>query len=76
MESEISSEGFDPLLFGECAQRLGAAKSRVLGGELRSHDAPMLDQIPTEVTSHCKAPTDGVSSSDMLGSSLLATCHR
>ncbi len=27
----------------------------------------MLDQIPTGVTSHSKAPTDGVSSSDMLG---------
>jgi len=27
----------------------------------------MLDPIPTEVTKHCKAPTDGVSSSDMLG---------
>jgi len=28
----------------------------------------MLDQIPTEVPNHSKAPTDGVSSSDMLGS--------
>jgi hypothetical protein len=27
----------------------------------------MLDQIPTGVTNHCKARTDGVSSSDMLG---------
>jgi hypothetical protein len=27
----------------------------------------MLDRIPTEVTKHCKARTDGVSSSDMLG---------
>ncbi len=26
----------------------------------------MLDQIPSEVTKHCKARTDGVSSSDML----------
>jgi hypothetical protein len=26
----------------------------------------MLDQIPTEVTNHSKARTDGVSSSDML----------
>jgi len=31
----------------------------------------MLDQIPTEVINHCKAPTDGVSSSDMLGSNYL-----
>ena len=38
-----------------------------LGAELRSHDASILDRIPTEVTKHCKAPTDGVSSSDMLG---------
>jgi hypothetical protein len=29
----------------------------------------MLDQIPTEVTTDCRAPTDGVSSSDMLGGS-------
>ena len=29
----------------------------------------MLDLIPTEVTNHSKAPTDGVSSSDMLGCS-------
>ncbi len=28
----------------------------------------MLDQIPTEVMGDCRAPTDGVSSSDMLGS--------
>jgi hypothetical protein len=27
----------------------------------------MLEQIPTEVTYHSNAPTDGVSSSDMLG---------
>jgi hypothetical protein len=27
----------------------------------------MLDPIPTEVTNHSKARTDGVSSSDMLG---------
>jgi len=27
----------------------------------------MLDQIPTEVTYHSKAPTDGVSSSDVFG---------
>ena len=27
----------------------------------------MLNQIPTEVTTDCRAPTDGVSSSDMLG---------
>jgi len=27
----------------------------------------MLDQIPTEVPNHSKAPTDGVSSSDVLG---------
>jgi hypothetical protein len=27
----------------------------------------MLDQIPTEVTSDCRARTVGVSSSDMLG---------
>jgi len=43
MESEISSEGFDPLLFGECAQRLGAAKSRALCGELRSQDDSILN---------------------------------
>ena len=30
----------------------------------------MLDQIPTEVTKHSKARTDGVSSSDMLGAAL------
>jgi hypothetical protein len=28
----------------------------------------MLDQIPTEVTNHSKARTDGVSSSDVLAS--------
>jgi hypothetical protein len=28
----------------------------------------MLDQIPAEVTNHSKARTDGVSSSDVLGS--------
>jgi hypothetical protein len=38
-----------------------------VGAELRSHDDPMLDQIPTGVTNHSKARTDGVSSSDMLG---------
>ena len=38
-----------------------------LGAELRSRDDSMLGQIPTEVTNHSKAPTDGVSSSDMLG---------
>ena len=39
-------------------------------GELRSQDDSMLDQIPTEVTSDCGAPTDGVSSSELLGRSL------
>ena len=34
---------------------------------MRSQDDSMLDQIPTEVTNHSKAPTDGVSSSDLLG---------
>ena len=38
-----------------------------LGAELRSQDDPMLDRIPTEVTNHSKAPTDGVSSSDVFG---------
>jgi len=38
-----------------------------LGAELRSQNDSMLDQIPTEVTKHCKAPTDGVSSSELLG---------
>ena len=38
-----------------------------LGTELRSQDDPMLDQIPTEVTNHSNARTDGVSSSGMLG---------
>jgi len=37
------------------------------GAELRSRDDSMLDQIPTEAIKHRKAPTDGVSSSDMLG---------
>jgi len=46
-----------------------AAAAQRLGAELRSHDDSMLDPIPTEVTKHCKAPTDGVSSSDMLGGS-------
>jgi len=31
-----------------------------LGAELRSQDDPMLDQIPTEVTNHSNARTDGV----------------
>jgi len=47
-------------------QEPGIAPQR-LGAELRSHDGTMLDQIPTEVTNHYKAPTDGVGSSDMLG---------
>ncbi len=31
----------------------------------------MLDPIPTGVIKHCKAPTDGVSSSDMLAGALI-----
>ena len=38
-----------------------------LGAELRSQNDPILDQIPTEVMSDCRALTDGVSSSDLLG---------
>ena len=42
-----------------------------LGAELRSQDDSMLDPIPTGVTEHSKARTDGVSSSDMLGGRIL-----
>jgi len=38
-----------------------------LGGELRSQIDSMIGRIPTGVTKHSKAPTDGVSSSDVLG---------
>ena len=37
-----------------------------LGAELRSLGDLVLDQIPTGVTKHCKARTDGVSSSERL----------
>lgn len=51
------------------AQRLGAG--------LRSRDESMLDQIPTEVTNHSKAPTDGVSSSYMLdGVEIVHLAHK
>jgi hypothetical protein len=52
-------------MHSHCAKRL----VQRLGAELRSQDDSMLDQIPTQVTNHSKAPTDGVSSSDMLGRS-------
>jgi hypothetical protein len=38
-----------------------------MGAELRSHDDPILDRIPTEGLEQYKARTVGVSSSDMLG---------
>ena len=36
------------------------------GWELRSQNDSMIEPIPTEAPSHCKAATDGVSSSDTL----------
>ena len=49
------------------APTYGAGAAQRLGAELRSQNDSMIRLIPTGVTNHSKAPTDGVSSSDMLG---------
>ena len=54
----MEGEGFEPNPEVWAAQRLGA--------ELRSHDESMTSRIPTEVPKHFKAPTVGVSSSELI----------